>query len=51
MKYIVPIIILVILFGLYCVIYLYNSKVEKPKNCKDIECNGCNLNCHKRSDK
>jgi hypothetical protein len=49
MNYIISILVLFIFIGLYVVIYLSNSKIKKPKCSKDIECNGCNLNCNKRS--
>ena len=50
MKYLIAIIILVVLFVGYILLYISNSKVEKPKDCKDIKCNGCMLECSRRKD-
>lgn len=48
MKYVIASAILIGLFILYVIFYIMNSKTDKPKECKDIECNICKLNCNKR---
>ncbi len=50
MKYLIALIILIILITLYVLAYLFNSKVDKPSNCKELTCEGCKLNCNKRGE-
>ena len=50
MKYCIAIVILVVLTAIYVGGYLLNNKIDKPSNCKDIDCQGCSLNCNKRGE-
>jgi hypothetical protein len=48
MKYLISILIMAILIAIYVLGYCLNSKTKKPDNCKQIECEGCKLDCNKR---
>lgn len=50
MEYIIAILIVIVLFGVYAISYIFNERVNTPENCKEISCVSCNLNCNKRSD-
>lgn len=50
MKYIIAILILILIFGVYVITYIINSKTNKPDGCKELKCEGCNMDCNKRSD-
>ena len=51
MKIVISILVLVVLISLYIAAYLLNKRVSKPSNCKEINCEGCKLDCYKRSEK
>jgi len=45
-KYIIAIVIVVIIVGLYVFSFLLNEKTEKPEGCEDLSCSGCKAdNC------
>ena len=50
MEYIIAILVISVLFGMYVIAYIFNEKEKKPENCREISCVACNLNCNKRSD-
>lgn len=50
MKFLIAFLLLIVFIGLYIVAYLLNLKVNKPTNCKNLECNVCKLSCNKRGE-
>jgi hypothetical protein len=48
-EYIIPIVIILIVVGLYILSFVLNEKTEKPEGCEDISCSGCKVdNCATR---
>jgi hypothetical protein len=46
LEYIIAIVIILIIVGLYVWSYTLNEKTEKPEGCEDISCSGCKVdNC------
>ena len=50
MNYIFAFLVISVLITVYIFGYLLNNNISKPENCKEIECQGCRLNCDKRSE-
>lgn len=48
MKYLIAIVIIGVFVSIYVVGYYLNGKTKKPENCKQIDCEGCKINCNKR---
>lgn len=44
MEYLIAVIIIVVIVGLYVWSYMLNEKTEKPEGCEDISCSGCKAN-------
>lgn len=49
MKAIISVIVLLVFVAIYSVSYIINNKIEKPKNCKELECEICSLDCYKKN--
>jgi hypothetical protein len=48
-EYIIPIVIILVVVGLYVLSFVMNEKTEKPEGCEDISCSGCKVdNCATR---
>ena len=47
MKQLIAILVLGIFIAIYTFGYYLNSNTKKPKNCKQINCEGCKINCNK----
>jgi hypothetical protein len=43
-EYLIAVIIIVVIVGLYVWSYMLNEKTEKPEGCEDISCSGCKVN-------
>lgn len=50
MNYLIALLTLIIFIGLYIGAYYLNSKIDRPKTCKELKCEGCKLNCDKRGE-
>lgn len=48
MEYLISIFTIGIFVIIYVLGYYLNSKTKKPENCKEIDCQGCKINCNKR---
>lgn len=48
MEYLIAILVLVVFVAIYVLSYLFNANTKKPDNCKQIDCQGCKINCNKK---
>jgi hypothetical protein len=49
LEYIIGVVIIVAVIGIYVWTYSLNQKIEKPEGCEEVSCSGCKVdNCVSR---